>query len=171
MSLFRILFGCCVAWTAGAGFAQAELQVGDIAPDFTLPSASGASIQLESLRSRGPVVLVFSRDFPCKYSRAHMLDLQQRYRDFREEGAEVVAVFREEESELRALRILRTTTRAEFPLLSDYLSKQTGGYSPTGYAAYVIDRQGKIRAVIPGTLTDRPDIGQLLEAVRAIKSP
>ena len=40
---------------------QASAQVGDMAPVFTLPSASGAEVSLESYRGDKTVVLVFYR--------------------------------------------------------------------------------------------------------------
>ena len=39
------------------------LRVGEPAPDFTLPDATGAVVSLASFRERGPVVLVFYRGY------------------------------------------------------------------------------------------------------------
>jgi hypothetical protein len=39
------------------------LKVGEPAPDFTLPDASGAPVSLASFRERTPVVLVFYRGY------------------------------------------------------------------------------------------------------------
>jgi len=39
------------------------LRVGEPAPDFTLPDASGAPVSLASFRERTPVVLVFYRGY------------------------------------------------------------------------------------------------------------
>ena len=39
------------------------LKVGEPAPDFTLPDASGAPVNLASFRERTPVVLVFYRGY------------------------------------------------------------------------------------------------------------
>jgi cytochrome oxidase Cu insertion factor (SCO1/SenC/PrrC family) len=39
------------------------LRVGEPAPDFTLPDATGAAVSLASLRERAPVVLVFYRGY------------------------------------------------------------------------------------------------------------
>jgi AhpC/TSA family len=39
------------------------LKVGEPAPDFTLPDASGAPVSLASFRDRAPVVLVFYRGY------------------------------------------------------------------------------------------------------------
>lgn len=39
------------------------LRVGEAAPDFTLPDATGAPVSLASFRERAPVVLVFYRGY------------------------------------------------------------------------------------------------------------
>jgi len=43
--------------------APTVLHVGEPAPDFTLPDASGAPVSLASFRERTPVVLVFYRGY------------------------------------------------------------------------------------------------------------
>ncbi len=43
--------------------AAMALRVGEAAPDFTLPDATGAPITLASFRDRTPVVLVFYRGY------------------------------------------------------------------------------------------------------------
>jgi hypothetical protein len=44
-----------------SGIARGAKQVGDRAPDFALPNASGETIALSALLARGPVVLTFYR--------------------------------------------------------------------------------------------------------------
>ena len=43
--------------------AGAVLKVGEAAPDFTLPDATGAAVTLASFRDQRPVVLVFYRGY------------------------------------------------------------------------------------------------------------
>jgi hypothetical protein len=43
--------------------AATALKIGEPAPDFTLPDATGASVSLASFRDRAPVVLVFYRGY------------------------------------------------------------------------------------------------------------
>jgi hypothetical protein len=45
----------------GSGVMQRVARVGQAAPDFTLPNATGAPVRLADLRARGPVVLSFYR--------------------------------------------------------------------------------------------------------------
>jgi hypothetical protein len=44
-----------------SGIMQRVVRVGQAAPDFTLPSATGGSVRLTDLRAGGPVVLSFYR--------------------------------------------------------------------------------------------------------------
>ena len=44
-----------------SGIMERVVQVGQRAPDFTLPNAAGASVTLADLQARGPVVLSFYR--------------------------------------------------------------------------------------------------------------
>jgi hypothetical protein len=44
-----------------SGIMQRVARVGEAAPDFTLPNATGGSVHLADLRARGPVVLSFYR--------------------------------------------------------------------------------------------------------------
>jgi hypothetical protein len=45
----------------GSGIMQRVARVGQAAPDFALPNATGETIGLAELRTRGPVVLSFYR--------------------------------------------------------------------------------------------------------------
>jgi peroxiredoxin len=44
---------------------KTHLKVGDMAPDFTLPSTAGGTVTLSSFRGKKPVVLAF---FPAAFT-------------------------------------------------------------------------------------------------------
>jgi hypothetical protein len=44
-----------------SGLMERVARIGQVAPDFTLPNATGHEIRLADLRARGPVVLSFYR--------------------------------------------------------------------------------------------------------------
>jgi hypothetical protein len=46
---------------ARSGLVDRILQVGDLAPDLSLPSSQGGMVRLSDLLRRGPVVLAFYR--------------------------------------------------------------------------------------------------------------
>lgn len=150
--------------------AAEPLKVGDAAPDFTLSNADDKPVKLSSFRDQKSVVLLFSRAQWCPYCLGHMKLMQARHADFQKAGAQIVAVFREDQAKVDGLRKVRTATNAEFVLLTDFRAEQTKAYSPEGYAAYVIDAKGIIRAIIPGTKAGRPDVDKLLEAVMGLNA-
>ena len=50
-----------IADLRASGIMDRVARVGQPAPDFTLPNATGAAVSLTVLRTRGPVVLSFYR--------------------------------------------------------------------------------------------------------------
>jgi peroxiredoxin Q/BCP len=167
--MLRLLGLTLLGWLSTISVMAAEpLKAGDVAPDFTLSNADDKPVKLSAFRDQKPVVLLFSRAQWCPYCLGHMKAVQSRYADFRKAGAEVVAVFREDQAKVEGLQKVRTATKAEFVLLSDFRAEQTKAYSPEGYAAYVIDQKGVIRAIVPGTKAGRPDVDKLLESVTSL---
>lgn len=61
------LFGVSTPPAAGQAMAppHTTLKVGDMAPDFTLPSTAGGSVTLSSFRGKNAVVLAF---FPAAFT-------------------------------------------------------------------------------------------------------
>ncbi|MEO1374981.1 MAG: peroxiredoxin-like family protein [Cyanobacteria bacterium J06635_10] len=68
------------------------LQVGDIAPDFTLPNAIGNNISLKERLTKGPVVLTFYRGGWCPYCNLELRAYQQVLPEIRELGASLIAI-------------------------------------------------------------------------------
>ncbi len=126
--------------------------VGEAAPEFSLPAASGKPIALDSLR--GQVVYV---DFwaswcgPCRRSFPWMNDIQQRYGD---RGFTVVAV-NVDKKRADADRFLQANP-ARFVVVYDPDGKAPLAYAVAGMpSSYLIDRSGKVAAVEAGFLDER----------------
>jgi peroxiredoxin len=77
---------------ADSGQATAALAVGAVAPDFTLPSATGGAVHLGELLAAGPVVLTFYRGAWCPYCNLTLRALQQHHDQITTRGARLVAV-------------------------------------------------------------------------------
>jgi peroxiredoxin len=96
--------------------AQSALAVGDPAPDFILPSASGQPTRLYSLLRQGPVVLVFYRGGWCPFCSTYLTGLQRELFYIRELGAELVAISPQLPD---ASLDVETQHELNFPVLSD----------------------------------------------------
>ncbi|WP_137992573.1 peroxiredoxin-like family protein [Streptomyces vilmorinianum] len=77
---------------ADSGQAERAVNVGDTAPDFSLPAAEGDPVALKTLLAAGPVVLTFYRGSWCPYCNLALRALQQHHGDIAARGARLVAV-------------------------------------------------------------------------------
>jgi len=66
--------------------------VGEAAPLFSLPSLSGATVDLASYRGRSNVVVWFSRGFTCPFCRVYTDGVRAGYEALRAVDAEVIQV-------------------------------------------------------------------------------
>jgi peroxiredoxin Q/BCP len=127
------------------------LRVGDPAPEFSLPSASGETVRLSDFRGRSEVVLFFYPKDNSPACTAEACSFRDSYEVFREAGAEVIGVSNDSAGshEKFARRY-----RLPFLLLSDtdgavrdrYGVPRTLGVFP-GRTTFLIDREGIIRHV------------------------
>ena len=76
-----------------AGLAgEKHLQVGDKAPDFTLPKANGELVSLSDFRGRADVVLFFYPKDNSPVCTAEACSFRDSYEVFRDAGAEVIGI-------------------------------------------------------------------------------
>lgn len=69
-----------------------KLKVGDQAPNFSLPNATGEQISLEDLLKKGSVVLTFYRGTWCPYCNLALNSYQKILPQIKEAGANMVAI-------------------------------------------------------------------------------
>jgi peroxiredoxin len=71
-------------------------QVGELAPDFTLPRVEGTAVKLSDFFGQLPVLLAFTRIFTeklfCPFCYPHIQDLKERYQEIQEAGAELLMI-------------------------------------------------------------------------------
>ncbi len=109
-----------------SGIAETALKVGDRSPDFSLANAVGQPVDLQSLFSKGLVVISFYRGEWCPYCNLELRTLQKYLPKIQELGANLVAI-----SPQTPDHSLSTTEKNEltFEVLSDQgnqVAKQFG---------------------------------------------
>ena len=104
------------AQIAASGLAASSLSIGAVAPDFSLPVATGAMVSLSTLLTKGPVVLAFYRGGWCPYCSTELRALQAKLPEISAAGATLVAI-----SPQTPDNSLSTAEKLDlaFPVLSD----------------------------------------------------
>ena len=77
---------------ARSGLAEKSLKVGDKAPDFELPNATGKTVRLADLLQHGPIVVAFYRGGWCPYCNLELRALQKTLPEIEKHGAQLVAI-------------------------------------------------------------------------------
>ncbi len=98
---------------AAADVAAGALGVGEMAPDFALPSAGGGRIRLADRLGRAGIVLVFYRGTWCPFCDLQLRALSSVLPAFRSNGADLLAIS-------PAQAETEDERRLGFPLLTDY---------------------------------------------------
>jgi len=155
------------------GLAKGKVQVGDVAPDFTLPTSTGQAVSLVSFRGEKNVVLYFYPKDNTSGCTAEACAFRDSYEVFKDAGAEVIGISSDsEESHQR----FATQHHLPFVLLSDrggkvrkrYGVPSTFGLLP-GRVTYVIDKQGIIRHIFSSQFTPQKHIAEALKELEALR--
>lgn len=75
-----------------SGIVESAKQVGDIAPDFVLKNAVGKTVSLQDYLGKGKVILTWYRGGWCPYCNLTLHELQQELDNFKEAGANLLAL-------------------------------------------------------------------------------
>ena len=136
--------------------SRTHLKVGDIAPDFDLPSTKGGRAKLSEFRGKSPVVLAF---FPAAFTGGctkEMLAYQARLSQFQGHTAQVFGISGDNTpSQSEFAKQLKL----EFSLLSDFVSREAmaaygvliPGRGLANRATFVVDLDGKIAHIEEGS--------------------
>jgi peroxiredoxin len=175
---------CFALWFAVAAGALTAaddpgLNVGDVAPDFTLMSGSGTPVTLAELREEGPVVLVFVRSADwCPYCRQQLQDLEANRAQLEASGAQLVGLsYDNAKTQAKAVAKLELT----YPLLADPDSRTIAAYGILNHEArgkaqgvphpaiFIVDQAGQIRAKLLETdYRDRPKSAAIQAALQQL---
>jgi peroxiredoxin Q/BCP len=155
------------------GMAQ-SVQVGDKAPDFTLPSQSGDPVRLYDRLGERAVVLYFYPRDDTRGCTAEACAFRDSHEVFTDAGAEVIGVSSDPADRHAAFA---GRHNLPFTLLSDQkgrVRKQYGvpanfGIIP-GRVTYVIDREGTVRHVFNSLTGIDRHVSEALEVVTRIQA-
>jgi thioredoxin-dependent peroxiredoxin len=151
-----------------------SVEVGDAAPDFTLPSQSGEQVRLSDVWKRGPVVLYFYPKDETPGCTAEACTFRDSYEAFTEAGAEVVGV---SSDSVTSHESFAARHRLPFVLLADeggrvrkqYGVRPTLGILP-GRVTYVIDGKGVVRHVFSSQTGVQRHVHEALDALDEIRA-
>ena len=147
-------------------------QVGDKAPDFTLPAQSGEPVRLPDRLGERVIVLYFYPRDDTRGCTAEACAFRDSYEVFADAGAEVIGVSWDSVGRHAAFA---GEHQLPFTLLSDQggqVRKRYGvpavlGLLP-GRVAYVIDRQGTVRHAFSSMTNIGQHVSDALEMVREL---
>ena len=150
------------------------IQVGDKAPDFTLPSQSGEQVRLYDRLGERVVVLYFYPKDDTPGCTAEACAFRDSHEVFTEAGAEVIGISSDSTDRHAAFA---GRHGLPFTLLSDqggrvrksYGVPATLGVLP-GRVTYVIDREGTVRHVFNSMTHIDQHISEALEVVRQLQA-
>lgn len=164
-STTRIALSCLILIGLSHQIEAAEIAVGKKAPDFEVMNIEGKSVKLSDWAGKKNLVVVFSRAHWCPFCMGQLKDLSKNYEAIQKKDAEILVVFREERDGTDGLKKSQSNSGANFPLLLDPNMKNTGDYSTTGFTTYIIDKDGKVAAILAGTKPKRPKAEEILKAI------
>ncbi len=151
---------------------MATIAVGDVAPDFTLPSQDGAMISLAQFRGKQTVVLFFYPKDETAICTKEACDFRDAYEEFVRAGAVVLGVSSDSTVSHQAFA---NKHRLPFTLLSDAdgsLRKAFGVPNTLwvlpGRVTYVIDQEGIVRNVFKSQLDAKRHVTEALALVRQL---
>ena len=131
------------------GSAHASLNVGDVAPDWTLQATDGQTYQLSELRGKHVVLAFFPKAFTggCTIECKSVRDSKKQVRRFD------VQFFMASTDDLETNKAFAAQNNANFPILSDSskgVSESYGVLASMGFSkrwTFYIDADGKVSKI------------------------
>lgn len=142
-----------------------EPRVGYLAPDFTLQSIDGQTVQLSAFRGKSVVINYWATW--CKPCITELSILDTIFQDYQDQSVVLLSVNGIEQDELNKVNETVNSLTLTYPVLldkGDLLNKKywIGGFLPT---TFFIDEQGVIQEILLGSASEagfRERIGNLL---------
>lgn len=151
------------------------IAVGQRAPDFTLPSTTGAPLTLSTFFNRRTVVLFFYPQDDTPGCTAEACTFRDTHEAFAAAGAEVIGI---SSDSIPSHEQFARKHRLPMTLVSDaggavralYGVRSTLGLLP-GRATFVIDRTGTVRHVFVSQFRVKQHVNEALEIVKKLETP
>jgi len=153
--------------------SKGKVQVGDPAPDFTLPTQkTGELFHLHDMIGKSVIVLYFYPKDDTPGCTSEACSFRDSYETFKQAGAEVIGVSSDSEESHQQFA---SKYKLPFTLLSDKggaLRKKYGvpatlGLLP-GRVTYIIDKKGVVRHIFSSQTNIGKHVTEALEVVRSI---
>jgi peroxiredoxin Q/BCP len=148
-----------------------KVEVGSLAPDFTLPSQSGEMINLEDFLGKKPVVLFFYPKDDTPGCTKQACGFRNNFEEFRTLDAEIIGI---SSDSVESHQQFAKKHNLPFTLLSDergnvrklYGVSNTFGLFP-GRVTYVIDEEGVVMHVFSSQVGVEKHVDEALKALQS----
>jgi peroxiredoxin Q/BCP len=151
---------------------MASIKVGDRAPNFSLPSQSGATVSLNDFLGKKCVVLYFYPKDDTPGCTAESCAFRDRYEVFQEAGAEVIGISADSPNSHQQFA---SKYQLPFTLLSDQSNQVRKSYGVPatlfilpGRVTYVIDKEGIVRHIFDSQLDFKAHVEEALNTLAKI---
>lgn len=149
-----------------------SVQVGQLAPDFSLTNQAGETVILSSFRGQKAVVLYFYPKDDTPGCTVESCSFRDSYEDFQQIGAEVIGVSSDSPSSHQQFA---SKYKLPFTLVSDadgkvrreYGVPSTLGLLP-GRVTYVIDQAGVVRHIFNSQFNPKAHVGEAKKVLQSL---
>ena len=153
---FALVLVAVMPLLAQAPPPHTQLKVGDMAPDFTLPSTTGKNVTLSEFRGKKNVVLAF---YPAAFTGGCTKEMTAYGQSLDKFETNDTQVFGISTDNTPSQKVFADQVKATFPMLSDFtrreVTKAYGVLMPdrgiANRATFVVDRDGRIQHIEEGT--------------------
>lgn len=148
------------------------VKVGDVAPDFTLPSQAGTSVSLKDLRGKCVVLYFYPKDDTPGCTKESCA-FRDQYEVFQDAGAEVIGVSADSPESHQKFA---AKYQLPFTLLSDtgnqvrklYGVPATLGLLP-GRVTYIVDQQGVVQHIFNSQFNFQGHVEESLKTLQQLQ--
>ncbi|MEM9004975.1 MAG: peroxiredoxin [Cyanobacteria bacterium P01_F01_bin.86] len=148
------------------------INIGDTAPDFSLPTQLGETVSLSQFKGQKPVVLYFYPKDDTPGCTVESCSFRDSYEDFKDLGAEVIGI---SSDSVTSHQKFANKHQLPFILASDQGSTTRQAYGvPTtlgllpGRVTYVIDQAGVVKHIFNSQFNPKAHIKEALSVLKGL---